>query len=231
MEKMTTKIIKRIMALAITTITVIGMPAVGASANWRQNNNGWWNLKGNGYSIGWERIGGNWFYFNQNGYMKTGWIKDGDKWYFLNPNGNMKTGWVKDGDNWYLLSPNGDMKTGWIKDGDKWYFLTPNGNMAHDITIDGYKLNSDGTWTIDDLTTTSTTGAAVVVPIDNINPTSTTSAAVTVPSDNDDENYFDKDDNQKGKLGNLLYKYNKKLDKQAERIENQEYRAWKLFGR
>ena len=33
---MTTKLSKKIMALAITTITVIGMPTVGASAKWRQ---------------------------------------------------------------------------------------------------------------------------------------------------------------------------------------------------
>jgi len=214
---MKTKLIKRIMALAITTMTVIGMPTVGASANWRQNNNGWWNLKGNAYSVGWEQIANNWFYFNPDGYMKTGWIKDGD--------------------NWYFLSPNGDMKTGWIKDGDKWYFLTPNGNMAHDITIDGYKLNSDGTWTIDDLNTTSTTGAAVVVPIDNINPTSTTSAAVTVPIDNINndndghENYLDKYDKQKEKSENLWNDHNKNFDKQAQRIERQEHKAWQFWGR
>lgn len=209
-EKMTTKLSKRIMALAITTITVIGMPTVGASAKWRQNNNGWWNLNENGYSVGWEQIGDNWFYFDRDGYMKTGWVKDGDKWYFLNSNGYMKTGW--------------------IKDGDKWYFLNLNGDMAHDIIINGYKLSSDGTWINDEtnINTISTTGAAVVVPIDNINTTSTTSAAVMIPRDNfNDDGSCSKKDN-KEKIEKLLDKQDKKNDR---RVEKQEHKLWKFFNR
>ena len=38
------------------------------------------------------------------------------------------------------------MKTGWFKDGSNWYYLNSDGTMAHDTTIEGYKLGSNGTW-------------------------------------------------------------------------------------
>ena len=206
-EKMKTKLIKKIMALTIATITVIGMPAVGASASWRQNNNGWWNSKGNDYSVGWDRIGDNWFYFNQNGYMKTGWLKDGDKWYFLNQKG--------------------DMKTGWLQDGDKWYYLNENGDMLYNAFIAGYRLGSDGAW-IDDNLHNVTTGAAVNIITD---PTVNTTTGSAVTLQNDYDKYLDKSNKQKDKLENLMDKYNKKLDEQAQKIEKKVNNAWQFFYR
>lgn len=103
-EKMKTKLIKKIVVLAITTMTVIGISSIGASAAWRQDGHGWWNTKESGYSVGWEKIGNSWFYFDQDGYMKTGWIHDGNKWYFLNPNGDMAYDIVVGG---YRLGPDG----------------------------------------------------------------------------------------------------------------------------
>ena len=74
------KLVKALMTILVAT-QITG--ATAANAAWKQDSNGWWNTKGNGYSIGWEIIDGQWYYFGQDGYMKTGWIKDGDKWYFL----------------------------------------------------------------------------------------------------------------------------------------------------
>lgn len=138
---MKTKLIKKIMSLAIAATMVIGMSATGVSAEWKKGNNGWWNAKGHGYSIGWENVGGNWFFFDKDGYMKTGWVSEGGKWYFLNPNGYMATGW--------------------LQSGNKWYYLNPTGDMAYNAFIAGYQLGADGAWSDGDLINGTTTGAAV----------------------------------------------------------------------
>lgn len=95
---------------------------------------------------GWVQDGKNWYYINTDGTIKTGWVQDKQTWYYLDSKGVMKTGWVQDGAEWYFLSDNGAMKTGWIQSGDKWYYLNSNGTMAHDTTIDGYTVGSDGAW-------------------------------------------------------------------------------------
>lgn len=194
---MKTRLIKKIMVLAITTMTVIGMSSIGASAAWRQNGHGWWNSKGDSYSVGWEKVGGNWFYFDQDGYMKNGWLNDGGKWYYLNSNG--------------------DMATGWLQDGGKWYYLNPSGDMFFNAFINGYRLGVDGAW-IDNNFTNVTTGAAANVIVDPaIN--STTDAAVTLPANNSNkyDKYFDKYNKKKNKLENLIDKYQKKLDEQVQK--------------
>lgn len=143
-EKMKIKSIKKIMALTISTMTVIGMVSGGASAQWKQNNNGWWNSKGNDYSVGWEKVGNDWFYFDQDGYMKTGWIQDGNKWYFLNPNGDMAHDTTIDS---YKLSSDGM----WINT----TCTTSTTGAAVVVQID------------DAINTTSTTSAAVIIASDN----------------------------------------------------------------
>ncbi|EKQ50546.1 MULTISPECIES: cadherin-like beta sandwich domain-containing protein [unclassified Clostridium] len=88
------------------------------------------------------------YYFDSNGNMFTGWLNLNNNWYFLNSNGAMETGWKQLGYNWYYLDYDGKMKTGWFEDSDgKYYYLyESNGAMAHDTTINGYKLGSNGAW-------------------------------------------------------------------------------------
>lgn len=61
-------------------------------------------------------------------------------------NGQKAIGWVKDSGNWYYLDTNGNMKTGWLVDNNNWYYLNNDGSMAHDTTVDGYYLDSNGIW-------------------------------------------------------------------------------------
>jgi len=56
-------------------------------------------------------------------------------------------GWEKVDDQWYYNDANGIMKTGWIQDSGNWYFLNNDGAMAHDTTVGGYYLGSNGAWT------------------------------------------------------------------------------------
>lgn len=132
--------LKKVIALAVAALTITALSPVGASAEWKQDSNGWWNTEGNSYSVGWRSIDNNWYYFDSNGYMKTGWVADAGKWYFMQPSGSMKTGWISDGGTWYFAAPSGEMKTGWVNDGGKWYYTAPSGAMQT-----GW-VNDKGTW-------------------------------------------------------------------------------------
>lgn len=85
------KSIKKLIALVITTVTLVGTTIIPANAEWKKDNTGWWNAEGNSYSTGWRLVDSKWYYFNpQTGYMQTGWFKDTDgKYYYLQNDGSM----------------------------------------------------------------------------------------------------------------------------------------------
>lgn len=140
----------------------------GYAANcWELIDGEWYHFNGNGYmqtgwlldgatwyylndsgamATGWKNVGGTWYYLNTSGAMQTGWVNDGGIWYYLSTSGAMATGWLDVGDTWYYLNTSGAMVTGWIQDGETWYYLYASGAMAHDTTIDGYVLDSNGAW-------------------------------------------------------------------------------------
>ena len=78
--------------------------------------------------------------------IADGWKNESGAWYYLK-NGSKATGWVQDNSKWYYLGTDGKMRVGWIQDGGNWYFLNSDGSMAHDTTISGYYLGSNGAWT------------------------------------------------------------------------------------
>lgn len=94
---MNIKLLKKIIACFLIGVSLIAIKPIKANAEWKQNSNGWWNSKGSTYSVGWDNINGSWYYFDNNGYMKTGWLQDGANWYYLNPNGSMATNTTIDG--------------------------------------------------------------------------------------------------------------------------------------
>lgn len=97
------KLTKIITSSLIITST-LALSSSGVSAEWKQDSNGWWNSEGNSWSIGWKQIDGKWYYFDDDGYMKTGWIQTGDKWYYLYSSGAMATNTTIDG---YSLDSDG----------------------------------------------------------------------------------------------------------------------------
>ena len=144
--------------------------STGTLDTWKQNSDGSWNYFENGVQVKnqWVQSAGNWYFLKEDGTMATGWLLNSNTWYFLNPTGSMATGWVNDNGTWYYMDKSGAMKTGWLKDTDgtwyylqsngamktgwlkdtdgTWYYLKSNGAMAHDTTVDGYKLASNGAW-------------------------------------------------------------------------------------
>jgi len=98
------KMMKKLIVLVIATTTILSISVVGVSASWKNDNHGWWNTEGNSYSIGWKEIESKWYYFDNNGYMKTGWLQDSTNWYYLNASGDMAVNTVVGG---YTLADNG----------------------------------------------------------------------------------------------------------------------------
>jgi hypothetical protein len=154
------------------TITVEDLGTVTYTLNhdgWSKQANGTWRYYQYGYYLfdgrdrsnygffyanrGWEKINSKWYYFDDNGVMKTGWLKD-YRWHYLGgkDDGAMKTGWQKVSGKWYYLSatdvlPNsvpyaGKMQTGWQKISNQWYYL---GSADSGVMVTGWKQVS-GKW-------------------------------------------------------------------------------------
>jgi hypothetical protein len=121
--------IRKILAAIGVAVSIAAISPISASAEWRHDNSGWWNTEGNSYSVGWRSIDGSWYYFGQDGYLKTDWLNNGGTWYYMQKSGAMKTGWLNDKGTWYYMQSSGAMKTGWVNDGGIWYYMQSSGAM------------------------------------------------------------------------------------------------------
>lgn len=83
------KLTKLVASLLLIT-SIITLNPIGVSAEWKQNDIGWWYTEGASYSKGWRQIDGNWYYFDKyDGYMATDTDVDG---YYLNSSGAWSEG-------------------------------------------------------------------------------------------------------------------------------------------
>ena len=110
-------------------------------------------LANGSYATGWQLINWNkaehWFYFGQDGYMRTGWLKDAGKWYYLEKDGTMALGWHLENGSWYYLEGSGSMVTGWYRVGLNWYYFAADGKMQLGrqlINGTEYNFRADGSW-------------------------------------------------------------------------------------
>ena len=117
------------------------------NVGWIKNSDGTYSLYdglGDMVKSSWCKVGGKWYYLNDNGIMATGWVKNEGSYYYVGQLGNMHTGWIKDGGLWYYLDEDGIMQKGWIYNNGAWYYLNEYGAMVTNAVIDGYTLGSDG---------------------------------------------------------------------------------------
>ena len=115
-------------------------------SHWMQDEHGWWlrfadssypkaEKRGtNGIAYAWEQVNGNWWAFDESGYIKTGWMRDEDYggWFYLDPEHGMQTGWVLIDGKWHYFHPTSDGRKGILYVGR----LTP----------DGYYVDENGVW-------------------------------------------------------------------------------------
>ncbi|AGX44385.1 putative cell wall binding repeat protein [Clostridium saccharobutylicum] len=85
------KLIK-VIASSLVAASVLALNPIGASAEWKEDSNGWWNSEGSLWSVGWKEIDGKWYYFNSGGYMVHDTIIDG---YSIGSDGS----WIQDTQN------------------------------------------------------------------------------------------------------------------------------------
>ena len=115
-------------------------------SHWMQDEHGWWlrfadssypkaEKRGtNGIAYAWEQVNGNWWAFDESGYIKTGWMRDEDYngWFYFDPEHGMLTDWVLIDGKWHYFHPASDGRKGILYVGR----LTP----------DGYYVDENGVW-------------------------------------------------------------------------------------
>lgn len=94
-------------------------------AKWIKSGNRWWyRHEDGGYTTnGFEKIGGQTYYFDAAGWMVTGWRQINNKWYYFDASGAMKT-------------------NAWIGD----YYVGADGVMATDTWIGEWYVDNSGKW-------------------------------------------------------------------------------------
>lgn len=149
--------------------------------DWLKYGGKWYYLNHNdGVMVtGIREINGVKYYFNQSGAMETGWVFDGKDWYSYRDSGAMETGWFKYSGKWFFLdhdsgkmvtgirevsgdnyyfNNSGEMQVGWVQVNGDWYYFRASGAMLRNgTTPDGYKVDGDGKWLPNGVTTTTTT--------------------------------------------------------------------------
>ena len=125
---------------------------VGQSQGWKKIGGYWYWFDQDSPSAScscWRKSGGYWYYLAETGRMATGWVKDGSTWYYMDSSGRMQANrWLKLGTSWYCLGASGAMATGWARVSGEWYWLdAETGRMATgwlEVPDGTYYLSSSG---------------------------------------------------------------------------------------
>lgn len=160
------KLIKVIVS-SLALVSMFTIYPIKASAEWKQDSNGWWNTEGSSWSIGWREIDGKWYYFKQDGYMAHDTVIDG---YELGSDGswiqavsNSKNNTINENKTFDINEFKNTLKTGgypvemrdtlykentaskgWKLVDGKYYYFNFQGGLAKDEIVDGYYLGADG---------------------------------------------------------------------------------------
>lgn len=120
-------------SLAVPVLALLSAGTALASEGWGwvQDASGVRYVTQQGQSIppGWQLIDGSWYWFGEDGLMKTGWLNTGGCWYYLEPSGAMAVGWrTIDGASYYFRE-SGAMETGHMTQGETVYTFADSGRV------------------------------------------------------------------------------------------------------
>lgn len=151
----------KLISSVLIAFSVVALNPIGASAEWRRNNDGtlsYYNSQGQ-LLKGWIKdVNGKYYYVNSNGIMEHDTIVDGYKlgsdgaWIRTNTVTTNKsavsssvsdiTGWKSSDNTWYYYDSNNTKHKGWLKDNGYWYYFDIDGKMQHNTAIGGPNRNS-----------------------------------------------------------------------------------------
>ena len=115
--------------------------------------------------VGWKKEDDGWYYYNNDGSLKTGWLQIGETYYYLdgndpehpgrmacdekktingynyffNTSGAMQTGWIRRPEGWYYAYPGGNQQFGWLQIGNNYYYLDKNDEYSGRMVADEKK--------------------------------------------------------------------------------------------
>lgn len=114
------------------------------SSGWQQIGENWSYYEDNSAVTDWKKINGTWYYFDGNGIMTTNWQKVSGAWYYMDNSGAMQTDWKEINNAWYYFNADGVMQANrWVGD----YYLGSSGAMlVNTKTPDGYRVDVSGKW-------------------------------------------------------------------------------------
>lgn len=130
------KMIKMAAGISLLAGLTFGTSVTAWAANeWVQEGDRWYYLDSNNAKAAstWKHLNGNYYCFDENGYMRTGWHFENDNAYYLGDktDGKMKTGWVC-----LSYDPNYDHQEGEISAagtpgaGSAYYYFDEKGRMT-----------------------------------------------------------------------------------------------------
>lgn len=116
--------------------------------SWKSNSTGWWVEDSAGwYPVNcWQKIDGQWYYFNSSGYMASSewyngyWFSGSGAW-----DETYKMTWCSNSTGWWIEDISGWWPSNcWQKIDGSWYYFDGSGYMVTSRYIDGYWIGANG---------------------------------------------------------------------------------------
>lgn len=167
MQKFNKKLNPAFLGLAMSIL--FSMSSYAGNEGWKLESGTWRYYRNDRALSSWQQINHRWYFFNEDGSLKTGWLLETDKWYFLDSSTNAEQGVLLS--NWQ-----------WI-DGYCYYFEPSDkgtlGKMHANTVIDGYQLNSSGRWTDENGKEYYEAGKGIITKISSANAAKNTEVLVS----------------------------------------------------
>jgi len=104
----------------------------------RESNGRWWykHADGSYTKYNWEYINGDWYFFDEDGWMWTDWLEWKGNWYYLDPSsGKMHTKWSHIDGFWYYFNNSGAMNLNKFTSDYRTYEFYQSGNHKGALMI------------------------------------------------------------------------------------------------